>query len=106
MVTGEKTLKAITQFLLTLVSANSKYDRVKNNKEAFDTLWHHAKDMHFTNQLGKQVMLSDLKGKISLVAYLVGVVAASWVPWVATATYILVALMWLVPDRRFERVME
>ena len=53
-----------------------------------------------------QALGSDLKGKISLVAYLVGVVAASWVPWVATATYILVALMWLVPDRRFERVME
>lgn len=33
--TGEKTLKAISQFLLTLISANSKYDRVMNGKEQF-----------------------------------------------------------------------
>jgi cytochrome c peroxidase len=33
--TGEKTLKAISQFLLTLVSANSKYDKVMNGTEQF-----------------------------------------------------------------------
>lgn len=33
--TGEKTLKAISQFLLTLISANSKYDRVMNGMEQF-----------------------------------------------------------------------
>jgi cytochrome c peroxidase len=33
--TGETTLKAISQFMLTLVSANSKYDRVKSGKESF-----------------------------------------------------------------------
>jgi cytochrome c peroxidase len=35
--TGETALKAISQFMLTLVSANSKYDRVKNGKESFNT---------------------------------------------------------------------
>ena len=34
-VTGEKTLKAIAQFLLTLVSANSKYDKVISKKDTF-----------------------------------------------------------------------
>lgn len=34
-VTGERTLKAISQFMLTLVSANSKYDRVMKKKESF-----------------------------------------------------------------------
>lgn len=33
--TGEKTLKAISQFLLTLVSANSKYDKVMRGEEQF-----------------------------------------------------------------------
>ena len=33
--TGEKTLKAISQFLLTLVSANSKYDKVMSGTEQF-----------------------------------------------------------------------
>jgi uncharacterized membrane protein len=49
-----------------------------------------------------QALGSDLKGKISIVAYIVGLVVASWIPWVALAMYVLVALVWLVPDRRFE----
>lgn len=35
LATGEKTLKAISQFLLTLVSANAKYDRVMDGRETF-----------------------------------------------------------------------
>ena len=35
LATGEKTLKALSQFLLTLVSANSKYDQVKNGTQEF-----------------------------------------------------------------------
>jgi cytochrome c peroxidase len=33
--TGEHTLKAIAQFMLTIVSANSKYDKVMNNEDKF-----------------------------------------------------------------------
>ncbi len=36
-VTGEKTLKAISQFMLTLVSANSKYDKVMNRELEFSS---------------------------------------------------------------------
>ena len=35
LATGERTLKAISQFMLTLVSANSKYDRVMLQKDTF-----------------------------------------------------------------------
>lgn len=34
-VTGERTLKSIAQFMLSIVSANAKYDRVKQGKEKF-----------------------------------------------------------------------
>ncbi len=34
-ITGERTLKALSQFMLTLVSANSKYDKVKRQEEKF-----------------------------------------------------------------------
>lgn len=34
-----------------------------------DTVWHKVKDMHFTNQLGKEVKLSDVKGKILVVDF-------------------------------------
>lgn len=44
------------------------YDSVqvsqKNGKLTYDTAWHQVKNLHFTNQLGQQVSLNDLKGKI------------------------------------------
>lgn len=44
------------------------YDSVnvvqKNGKTTYDTAWHHVSNLHFTNQLGEQVSLDDLKGKI------------------------------------------
>ena len=44
----------------------------------------------------------DLKGKMSLAAYVVSVPVAFFNPWIAVALYIAVALMWFVPDRRIE----
>ncbi|MGN6552873.1 MAG: TMEM175 family protein [Verrucomicrobiota bacterium] len=44
----------------------------------------------------------DLKGKLSLVLYLSAVPLAFWNVWVSIASYVLVALFWLVPDRRIE----
>ncbi len=44
------------------------YDSVavneKNGKTTYDTIWHHVKNISFTNQLGQQVSLYDIKGKI------------------------------------------
>ena len=48
----------------------------------------------------------DLKGKISPVFYLVGIACAFALPWVSYALYIAVALIWLVPDRRIERIVK
>jgi uncharacterized membrane protein len=47
----------------------------------------------------------DLKGKASLGLYAIGIGLAFVSPWVSSAVYLFVALMWLVPDRRIERVM-
>ena len=46
----------------------------------------------------------DLKGKLSPVLYAVGIVTAFLDTRLAGAMYLLVALFWLVPDRRIERV--
>jgi len=46
---------------------------------------------------------SDIKGKISRVLYVAGIAAAFVVPWLSVALYVLVAVMWLVPDRRIEK---
>lgn len=36
----------------------------KNGKTTYDTIWHHVRNISFTNQLGKKVSLYDLNGKI------------------------------------------
>jgi uncharacterized membrane protein len=42
----------------------------------------------------------DLKGKLSPVLYLVGIALTAITPWLADVVYVIVALMWLIPDRR------
>ena len=44
----------------------------------------------------------DMKGKISPVLYAVAIPLAFVSRWVALGIYVLVALIWLVPDRRIE----
>jgi len=48
---------------------------------------------------------SDWKGKLSPALYLVAIPLAFVNPWISTGLYILVALLWLVPDPRIERVL-
>ena len=45
---------------------------------------------------------SDWKGKVSPVLYAVAIPLSFWSHWIAQSIYVLVALMWLVPDRRIE----
>lgn len=48
---------------------------------------------------------SDWKGKASPVAYAVAVVLAFWSPSLAQGLYVLVALIWLIPDQRIEKAL-
>jgi uncharacterized membrane protein len=45
----------------------------------------------------------DRKGLVSIVIYVLGVIAATWSPWAAIALYVVVAIIWFIPDRRIER---
>jgi uncharacterized membrane protein len=51
----------------------------------------------------REVVGIDLKGKLSPVIYVVGILLAFVEPWLAIIPYVIVALWWLVPDRRVER---
>jgi uncharacterized membrane protein len=51
----------------------------------------------------REVVGRDLKGKLSPVIYLVGIGLAFVEPWLGLVPFVVVALMWLVPDRRVER---
>ena len=48
---------------------------------------------------------SDFKGKLSLVLYAAAIGVSFLFVWVASALYVAVAMMWLVPDRRIERAL-
>lgn len=52
-----------------------------------------------------QALGSDWKGKISPVLYLLGMALAFFNPWTSGALYVAVALIWLVPDPRIERML-
>ncbi len=57
------------------------------------------------NSLLAKAVGKDVKGKLSVVFYAVAIPLSFYNQWFAQAIYILVALMWLVPDRRIERVL-
>jgi uncharacterized membrane protein len=58
------------------------------------------------DSLLRKAVGGDWKGKLSPVLYLIAIAAAF--PWRALAAglYLLVALIWLIPDRRIERVIK
>jgi uncharacterized membrane protein len=57
------------------------------------------------DSLLKKAIRSDWKGKMSPVFYIVAILMSFWSPRVAQGLYVLVALIWLIPDRRIERVL-
>ncbi len=61
--------------------------------------------VHGRNSVLATALGSDFKGKISMVIYVVAIPLALVKWWIACSLYILVAIMWLVPDRRIERTL-
>ena len=53
----------------------------------------------------KKALGRDWKGKLSIVLYALAMALAFWSSWAAIGLYVLVATIWLVPDRRIERVL-
>jgi uncharacterized membrane protein len=53
--------------------------------------------------LARRAVGADIKGRISPFVYLIGIASAVVLPALAVGVYTIVAVMWLVPDRRFER---
>jgi hypothetical protein len=47
----------------------------------------------------------DFKGKISPILYVAGIGLAFVSAWLSVAIYVLVAAMWLIPDRRIEKLL-
>lgn len=62
---------------------------------------HHGKEHILAEAIGK-----DWKGKVSLILYVVGIIAAFFIEWLAGICFVIVALIWLIPDKRIENVIE
>ena len=60
----------------------------------------HGQDSVLAMALGR-----DVKGKASLVIYAVAIPVSLVAAWLACALYVLVAIMWLAPDRRIEKTL-
>jgi uncharacterized membrane protein len=61
----------------------------------------HGKESILAKAIGK-----DIKGKASLFLYLFAIGSAFIYEWLAGSIYILVALMWIIPDKRIDRVFD
>jgi uncharacterized membrane protein len=61
---------------------------------------HHGKDSTIATAIGR-----DVKGKLSLAIYTIAIPLAFANSWLALSLYVLVTIMWLIPDRRIERAM-
>jgi uncharacterized membrane protein len=61
---------------------------------------------HGRDSLLARAVGGDWKGKLSPLLYLASIPLAFMNVWIANGIYIFVALLWLVPDRRIERILE
>lgn len=61
---------------------------------------HHGRDSALAVALG-----NDFKGKVSVLSYAAAIPLAFVHPWIACAIYIGIAILWLIPDRRIEKVL-
>ena len=59
---------------------------------------HHGKESLLAKALGH-----DVKGKISILFYIIGIACTFFNHWLSGGLYILVALIWLIPDSRIEK---
>ncbi|MGA8239140.1 MAG: TMEM175 family protein [Desulfobacterales bacterium] len=57
------------------------------------------------NSILKRAIGNDWKGKLSPLLYVTAIVLAFVSSWFAVAIYVLVAFMWVIPDKRIERVL-
>ena len=61
----------------------------------------HGPDSRLARAIGR-----DFKGWLSIACYALAIPLAFVMSWVSLALYVLVAIMWLVPDPRIERRLE
>lgn len=73
---------------------------------AFALLEHAIIRLHGPNSSLARATAASRKEKFSILLYLGGTAVAFWMPWISIAAFVSVAIMWMIPDRRIERVLD
>lgn len=94
---GESSFAATPAALygIVLLLAAVSYMRLQ-----YEILKQHSSDSDFVVVMGR-----DFKGKLSILLYLISIIVAYLNAWVSCFIFVLVAVIWFVPDRRIERVL-
>lgn len=94
---GQNGLACLPVFVYGLVSFMSGI--------AYYVLAHCLVEEHGKHSPLAKAMGKDMKGIISVVIYAAGMAATFVSPWIGILSYVAVAFLWLVPDKRIERVL-
>ncbi len=60
--------------------------------------------LHGKNSTLSAAFGNDIKGKISIIIYIIAILLTFLNPWIGFSIYVIVAIIWIIPDRRIERV--
>ena len=61
--------------------------------------------LHGADSILAKALGGDFKGKISIVIYAIAILLCFVNPWLGVGGYVLVTIIWLIPDRRIENTM-
>lgn len=73
---------------------------------AYAILEHRLASLHGGNEMLALAIGADFKGWVSLLLYASGIALGFVHAWLGLAVYVIVALVWFIPDRRIERYVE
>ncbi len=73
---------------------------------AYTILTYKILELHGKNSEIAKAIGTDTKGKLSIIIYAAGIALAFFNPWISVALYFVVAMIWFIPDRRIERIIE
>lgn len=61
---------------------------------------HHGKDSVIAKAIGR-----DFKGYLSIALYVSGILLSFMIPWLSYGLYFVVAVIWIIPDQRIEKIL-
>jgi uncharacterized membrane protein len=61
---------------------------------------HHGKDSVIAKAIGR-----DFKGYLSIALYVSGILLSFLLPWLSYGLYFVVAVIWIIPDQRIEKIL-